>query len=109
MMKVTVNNKGIHTYMVRFHYPHRHRRNYNQSLVYCYITERVNDRVTVLMTGQARCVKPDVFDKTQGRKYAFEHAVNSFTQNKDVRKAFWNEFLRTHKLPGHKTLVGGLS
>jgi len=108
MMKVTTNNNGsTHTYMVRFRYPHARRNMNNQSVVYCYITERINDSVTVLMTGKARCVKPDVFDKYAGRKYAFEHAVNAFTTDKTVRKAFWNEFLRTHKLPHHSKIVGG--
>lgn len=106
-MKVTVQNNGLHTYMVRFRYPHSHRRINNQSIVYCYITEKINDQVIVLMIGKARCVKPDVFSKHIGRKYAFEHAVNGFTGDKKVRKAFWNEFLRTHKLPGHTKVVGG--
>lgn len=115
-MKVLINTKDAHgntiehTYMVRFYYPHARRFLKNQTTVLCHISERVGNKVVVLVTGRAYCVSGDVFDKKIGRKTAFENAVRDFSivyynNDRNVRKSFWDVFLKVVKLPNHKNLL----
>ena len=57
-----------------------------------------NDDYSIDVVGHALCHPNDNFDRRVGRKIALTHVLQLFTEDRDVRKMFWKEYLKTNRV-----------
>ena len=85
-MQVQVNG-------ARYFFSFHHECDYEGWSTECYIKQAVPTGVILIATGRAWCAPTDQFVKDKGRKIALGRALDLFSTDPEVRKAFWRVYL----------------